>query len=889
MRLPALLLLGTIACTPEPSTPEPAAPAPLVVPRGPLPSPIALQAVDLAMTIDPRTDRFTGEASLHIHLKDSRKSIWMHGQDLDVASVSFRPPNAPAIPATWTPLSDTGTVRVEAAERLEAGDYTIDISWSAPFATDLSGLFKVEERGHAFALAKSESIQARRALPGFDEPRFKAPYRVTLTVPEGYAVIGNGAETGRTPAQDGLETVTLAETDPLPTYLLSLAVGPFESIVGPTIPPGPDRPDPIPLRGFARPGRAADLGVTLAATPPLVRILEDAFGLPFPDDKLDIVAAPAWPSGATELAAAITYREARVLLGPKDNASVDRAARQKMLSTHAHELVHMWFGNLVTPAWWNDLWLKEGFATWGSALALHTWEPDGGHDIRAAQRKLRAFSADSLASARAVREPIQGDTDIRNAYDSITYGKGMAILEMVDHGFGPDVFRPAVRAWLEANAEGSTDTESFVYAVSQASGQRALGSTFTTFLDQPGVPLVQVALDCPNGGAPSVTLRQQRYRPRGSTIRDTVRWTIPICMAIDTHPEPVCTVLDTKDHQLELPGESCPRMVRPNVGGHGYYRFTMSTGAWKDLARALPRLPAAEALVIVDSAAAGFAAQNTPAPAAFAVFEAASRHPSRHVATAPLAHIPGWKRHLNAEGKALLDTWARHTWTDARRRASRDRSAEGTLFATDLLKFDALVLEDPDARAKLVEMLERRVAGNAASLPSTAVDAALRVVAEDRGAGPLAQVTERILALDDPDLERAALTAPGHLKDPEERKAAFDQVLDGALDPRVAHARVAALMGADNDSRREDIRQRVEASWTPLSEVIPGQWRRKMPALWAGSSCSRADAQRLRTWFEGDAATVAIGHERELARAVEQIELCAARDWMSTAIPTAFP
>jgi len=884
MRHSRFLSLLLVGCSPEPTAPT----TTLAVPQGPLPDPIELHRVELALEIDPRTEGFSGKADLHIHLGADRNGLWMHGQGLNVSEVTLLPSQGEPIDATWTAKSATGTVYVQPEQFLKAGDYTIHVEWSAPFADDLSGMFKVEERGNAFVLAKSESIQARRAVPGFDEPRYKAPYQVQITVPDGYTVIGNGREVSRTPAHSGFETVSLAETAPLPTYLLSFAVGPFESISGPTIPPSQHRTESIPLRGFARPGRASDLGVTLALTPPLIRILEDEFGLPFPDKKLDIVAAPAWPSGATELAGAITYREARVLLGERDDETVDPAARDRMLVTHAHELVHMWFGNMVTPAWWNDLWLKEGFATWGSALSLSTLEPDAGHDLRAIGRKIGALQTDSLATARAVREPILGDADIRNAYDSITYGKGMAIIHMVDHGYGSEVFRPAVRSWLEANADQSTDTEAFIRALSDASGTPALGATFSTFLDQAGVPLVQVALDCPNNHPPSVTLRQQRYRPKGSRIRDTQRWTIPVCLEFDGDRPPLCTVIDSKDHAVTLPEGPCPRLVRPNPGGHGYYRFAMSTARWNTLATALPSLPAAEAMMIVDSATAGFAAQSVPAAAVRRIYEGAARHPSRHVVAAPLSAISSWNNALNTEARDALNTWSKKNWEQARQRVAMTRTKDARLLAAALLTFDAITLEDVDARSRLVQQLDRRLSGETKALSSSSYDAALRVIAEDRGAGPLAELTARILELDDPQLERAALTAPGHLKDPQQRIAAFDAVLTEGLDPRIAFARVLALMSSPNASRRSDIRTRIEQDWGQLSEVIPGQWRRKLPQLWAGAACSRDTIDGLKAWFDGDAADAAPGHERVLAQTVERMELCAASDWMSSAIPSAF-
>jgi len=885
------LLLALAACGPSSSPEVPKAKAPtapeLVVPPGPLPDPLMLTGVDLHMTLDPRTDRFSGEVELQVALEAPLDGIWLHGQDLEVSKATITPEGGSTIPATWTTHSATGTARLEPETPLSAGKHVLRIEWSAPFATDLSGMFKVEERGQSFALAKSESIQARRALPGFDEPRFKAPYRVKLTVPQGHTVIANGAELSRQPHDNGLETVVFAETDPLPTYLLSLAVGPFESIDGPPIPTSHLRPDPVPVRGHARPGRAADLGVTLHATPPLVRILEDALGQSFPDTKLDIVAAPAWPSGATELAAAITYREQRVLLGPIDNDSIDPAARRAMLSTHAHELVHMWFGNRVTPAWWNDLWLKEGFATWGSALALHTWEPEGGHAVHSMRRTIKAFSTDSLASARSVREPIQGDSDIRNAYDSITYGKGMSIIRMVDQGYGEDVFRAGVRAWLKQAAGRSTTTEELTEVLTDSTGNPQLAATFMSFLDQPGVPYLQMAVDCPKGADPRVTLRQSRYRPRGSTIDAKQTWTLPVCVQPDTAEAPVCTVMSGRSHEVELTGMACPTFVRPNPTASGYYRAGVASAGWTALAELLPELPAPEAWLLVDSAGAGFAAGHTPAADTLAIFSAAAQHSDRNVVTAPFGTLEGWREHMNDDQRARLDAWTTQTWSEARRRVSKPKSPEDHLLRDQLRAFDAVTLKREDARSALILALEARVGGDTSALPSSSAASALQVYAEDRGADPLNNLIEAILTLDEPRLERDALVAPGHLKEAQAREAALTEALSGTLDPRAAFSRIQTLVGTHDHALRAQTVARVKQEWAQVAQVIPRQSRLRMPALLSTGACSSAEADDLVDFLATEAGQLAPGHERTLAQAREKMLLCEGAAWTAQAVEQA--
>jgi alanyl aminopeptidase len=244
----------------------------------------------------------------------------------------------------------------------------------------------------------------------------------------------------RHPVGDGLERLVFATTPPMSTYLLSLAVGPFEIAERKPILPNEFRSRPIPLRGVARSGRANDMNYVLNVTPRMVEIFEQELRRPYPFEKLDIVAAPQWPSGATELSAAITYREQLILVGD-DPAP---GARLSLLGVHAHEIAHMWLGNEVTPPWWDDLWLKEGFATWATPLVLTILEPEGGHGLNALETSIGAMQLDSLASTRAIREPITDNSDIRNAYDAITYSKSLGVIHMIDRYFGSDVFRPAL-------------------------------------------------------------------------------------------------------------------------------------------------------------------------------------------------------------------------------------------------------------------------------------------------------------------------------------------------------------------------------------------------------------------------------------------------------------
>jgi len=589
-----------------------------------------------------------------------------------------------------------GVSRLTFSESLPPGRATLRLSYTGQFSRNLAGLFKVEERGDSYALAKSESIQARSYLPCFDEPGLKATFDFQLTIPEGYQAILNGREIERQPAGPDLERVRFATTTPMPTYLLSLAVGPFDVVDRSPIPPNAYRSRPVPLRGVARRGRGGDLAYVLDVTPRIVEIFERELKQPYPFDKLDIVAAPQWPSGATELSAAITYREQLILVGDEPAPGT----RLSLLRTHAHEVAHMWFGNLVTPPWWEDLWLKEGFATWAAPMVLSALEPEGGHDLEAAGQAIEAMKLDSLASTRAIREPITDNDDVRNAYDSITYAKSLGVIHMVDQYFGADRFRRALGRYIETFADGVADSAAFYDVIGRETGMPALTDTFRSFVEQKGVPLLDVAIRCANEGT-AVGVTQSRYEPLGSPIGDgRTRWTIPVCLRTDEWER--CLMLTEPAQTIDLDSNQCPDWVLPNAGGSGYYRWNLETDAWRALADSFAKLSPVETLSVVDSALAAFEAGRLPEAVLLDVVRASARSRKRRVVTAPLARLATYREQfLSGESDAAFLRLAVALYRPVIERTAASHDDDERLLHAQLTSFMALSAGDPLARIDL--------------------------------------------------------------------------------------------------------------------------------------------------------------------------------------------
>ena len=303
-----------------------------------------------------------------------------------------------------------------------------------------------------------------------------------------------------------------AASPPLPTYLVALAVGAFDMRDG----LAGTLPDPPRSRRRARPASAA--GALAAARGELVE-LERYFGRPYPYAKLDLLAVPSFGAGAMENAGLITFREERLLLD--ERAAL--AARVGMASIIAHELAHQWFGDLVTMAWWDDLWLNEAFATLMADEIVDAWRPATGARLQALAAKSQVMADDSLATARRIRQPVRSTSEALEAFDSVTYAKGRAVLAMIEAWLGPDAFRAGLRGYLQRHEWGNATADDLYAALGEASGGRDVAGVMRSFTDQTGVPIVDARDRLRAGKAPAVTPAPAGVPHAGSLRRTAPR------------------------------------------------------------------------------------------------------------------------------------------------------------------------------------------------------------------------------------------------------------------------------------------------------------------------------------------------------------------------------
>ncbi|HEX7839448.1 MAG TPA: M1 family metallopeptidase, partial [Kofleriaceae bacterium] len=532
-----LVALGLVACSsPAAVKPSPPvaqhAPAPARVDRGLEPPVPALRlprnflpaSYAATLAIDPALAGFDGTIAITGEVAQRSSVIWLHGHQLAVKRASATRPGA-EVAITATPHGDE-LLELRAETPLDPGTWTLAIDYTGSYdALNTTGAFKQVVRGAAYVYTQFEALYARRVFPCLDEPDRKVPWQLTLDVPADLVAVSNTPVVRERALGGGRKRVEFARTRPLPSYLVAFGVGPFDVVDA-----GKTRSG-TPVRILAMKDRAPEAAWAKQTSAKLIDLLEEFFGSPYPYEKMDMLAIPVTVGfGAMENVGLITFAETILLLDP---AHGSREREYAWVFIAAHELAHQWFGDLVTTAWWDDIWLNEGFASWVERKISARFEPAWHEDLAEVGVRSSALEDDSLVSARQIRQPIATTDDILNAFDGITYNKGASVLNMFEGYLGPDVFLRGVRDYLARHAFGNATSTEFAAAISKVAG-KDFSAAFATFLEQPGAPEITATLACERDRPPRIALSQRRYVPPGAPAPSATRpWIVPVCAAFD--------------------------------------------------------------------------------------------------------------------------------------------------------------------------------------------------------------------------------------------------------------------------------------------------------------------------------------------------------------------
>ena len=861
------LLLACSALSLFAAAPARAAPtdAPPPVPLGKLTDAVIPSAYRLDLTIDPAKPRFSGHVEIDAALQAPSRFIYLHGRNLAMhgitASIGGR-----RYAGQWQQVDPTGVALLTFAEPLPAGPVTFRFDYDAAFMDGPAGLFHVKVGEQWYGWSQFESIDARAAYPGFDQPGYKQPFTVTLRTPPGLMAVSNAPEAGVT-QEGGMDVHRFAPTLPLPTYLLAMMVGPFASASG-TLPPTPEQPAPLPLRIDSTQQNAGKLAFALANTKPIIADLEAYFGQSFPYPKLDELTAPIMP-GAMENAGADLYEDSLLVLD--DNA--DTQQKREFGMVVSHELSHQWFGDLVTPAWWDDIWLNESFANWMGYRIGNEWRPDLNIGAGAVAEGFSAMGTDALLAGRPIHQPITRNSQIDAAFDTITYGKGGQVVAMIAGFVGDTKFRGGVRAYMAAHRYGNATSAQFFQAMAETSGDPRILPAMQSFTDQQGVPLLTFT-----GSGEQYTVTQSRYARLGTTPPDT-QWGVPMCLRSLAEPRSArsCKLLDAPAMPVVL---AAAGPFIPNAGGTGYYRFELPAADWNRLVAASASLPGGEALALADSLRASFMAGRAHAAQMAELARVMIANPDSYASAAALGGLEAldswgmldapamaaYRRFVGALYRPQLAAFG----LDPRAQAYAGEAAERSQRRQQLVAKLVDTARDPGVRQQLADAASAWLSGKQAALDPSWYGEAFDV-ALDTGGLPVAHaLLERALGSQDPLLRPALLGALGHSGKP----AIAAWLLNDVHDPRLRSSeRLQLVAGVTVTEKTRELGYAYLHDH--LDSLLAGGagvfYSSRLPQVLAGfCSVERADAIAK----DFGAKLAGKSSELELARTVERVRDC---------------
>ena len=572
--------------------------------------------VEYAIRIVPNIDRlvFTGMETVKLSVRSSVRQLVLNALELEITEASV---DDVALPKSAIEIDkEKELLTLALLSELKPGDHTLALRFEGKINEAGQGLFYMHYQEHGSGATKLmlgtqfEATDARRFFPCWDEPAFRARFQLTAVVPENWLAMSNMPVESEKKIADGKE-VRFAATPSMSSYLNVFVVGELDLIESRS---GPTQIRVITTKGKAELGRYA-----LEATAQILQYYNDYFGVPYPLPKLDQIALPGGFGGAMENWGGITYYESALLFDPKNSSA---ETKQNIYEVLAHEMAHQWFGDLVTMAWWDNLWLNEGFASWmGSKCTAHfnpQWEVwlrrESPRDParRVGIAKEAAMEGDARSTTHPIQQSIATEAEANSAFDDITYKKGQSFLRMLESFLGEDVFRDGIRRYITAHKYSNSTTADLWSALSEAS-KKPVGEIAAGWTQQPGFPIVRVKREA--GG--KVRLTQERFTVNFKNA-PPLEWKIPLTYTV-TGQAPATLLMTNKTDILEnIPAD---RALKLNVNGAGNYRVEYDEPSWNLLVQALPKIGLEDRVNLLSDSWALVGANRAPVSRYFGLVE----------------------------------------------------------------------------------------------------------------------------------------------------------------------------------------------------------------------------------------------------------------------------
>jgi len=805
------------------------------------------------LNLDASKTNYNGSVVIDLTVKEPTSTFRLHAEEMEFDKAELRR-DKETIGIEFEPAGEDGLLQATTASKLAPGNYTLMIEFSKEYNTQGVGLYRTEYNGDGYLFTQFQAVDARKAFPCWDEPVYKIPFQLIVDIAEGQDVVTNTPVESETPLGGG-RTVQFQKTQPLSTYLIAIAAGPLES---------------VPITGLSVPGRVYTAkgqkhlaGTAVEMTPPILKALEEYFDRPYPYAKLDLIAVPEFWPGAMENAGLVTFADRLLLIDPDASS-----ARQEgsLAYVTAHELAHMWFGDLVTMSWWDDLWLNESFATWMGGKVMNQVFPEYKRDLHALRSSQQVMVRDARPSTTPIRKPVKTSADIGEDL-WLAYAKGEQVLGMVEQWIGPNAFREGVVEYINENAWKNAVGADLWTSLSTASGEN-VEATLGSFLDQSGFPMISVGET--DGG---VVISQQRFLNHGVEA-PAQEWVVPVQLKYSTGSTIKTTTVLLDRESVVVETEGPVEWAMPNAGAHGYYRwsapvdmlFRMAGEPGKTMDERERTAFLSNLSSLIDTGVIGGDDYLT-------ILGEFAKYTEPEVTTALLTDLGKIESAFVPD--ELTDDFAnyvRATLEPAKKKFGLKKT-EGESEAISLLRPNLIAWlgengRDPEVR-QYATRLAKAYMSEPASIDASLASAALGIAAIEGDRELFDAYIERFETTEIPADRSRYLGALGAFTDPAVQEAALRYTLEGSLRPNEMF-RIPRRM-AQTPAGRDRVFEWMTANFDAIETRLPAEAMAYLPFL--ASSCSEERLVAAKAFF-GEPAHQLGGAERNMVKVADQTTDC---------------
>lgn len=815
----------------------------------------------LRLVPDLETETFSGVETISVTVKKPTTTVTLNAAEIEFDEVKITSGgNTQKATVALDVEHQTATFIVPKA--VASGAASIAIRYRGLINDKLRGFYISRSERRKYAVTQFEPTDARRAFPSFDEPAFKATYDIQLVVDDGDTAISNAKIAKDEPGPTaGKHTITFERTAKMSTYLVAMLVGDWQCSEGGA--------DGIPIRVCATPEKKELTKWGLVSAEAELKYYNEYYDFKYPFGKLDIITFPDFEAGAMENAGAITFREATLLV---DDQSASAFQRKLVSAVSSHEIAHMWFGDVVTMQWWNDIWLNEGFATWITDKPLNAWKPEWNVRVENAAETSASLAVDSMESTRPIRARADSPAEINQMFDGIAYGKTAAVLRMLEAYVGENTFRDGIRAYIKKYAYANAKAEDF-WSTMTAVTKQPIDKIMPSFVTQAGAPLVRASAQC-EGEVTLLTLTQQRMYSRRSRFLEgsPQLWTIPVTVRNLEHraAAPQKFLLSSKEETFRFAG--CSTHLYINYDGRGFYRSSHAAGMIPPYGDLTKVLSASERVALLNDTWSLVKIGEVDIASQLALISRLRNDRDRAVFNAILDQLtvigqelvteqqaPAYRKWVAQYLRPIIDEIG---WTPA-----PGESDERKQLRASVVNVLGYIARDEQTLRKARQLTELAL-DNPSAVDATLAEAVVPLAAIHGDAALLERMKVAIAEAKSPGLYYRYLNALIAFEDPVLRKEAFA----AALSPSMRSQDLPHFVGSmfEKPWRRREAWEFVKTNWSELQKKFT-PWGGASLVASTGSLCDAKQREDVQQFFAKHPVEAS---ERSLSKALEKIDMC---------------